>query len=95
MIKFHVIDALYNKGLEGVEVKTTVSSGLKSEITDAGGFATIGPFVPGEAITLDVAHEGFDAVRQEFAADENVDRMMIGMNPTVKLFSYLKNMSKN
>merc|ERR1719411_2169200 len=38
-IKFHVINALYNKGIESMTVKATGSSqGLLSEVTDAGGF---------------------------------------------------------
>jgi hypothetical protein len=32
--------------------------GLLSEVTDEGGFATVGPFVPGESITVHVANNG-------------------------------------
>jgi len=82
-IKFHVINALYNKGIESVTVKATGSSqGLLSEVTDAGGFATIGPFVPGESITVKVSNNGFDDVDRVFTADEAVTYMMLGMNPT-------------
>lgn len=80
-----MIDALYNKGLENVQVKTTTSSdrGVKSEVTDAGGFASIGPFVPGEEITLEISQNGFDAVNQVFTAQESMNSMMVGLNPTV------------
>merc|ERR1739848_656100 len=82
-IKFHVINALYNKGIESVTVKATGSSqGLLSEVTDAGGFATIGPFVPGESITVKVSNNGFDDVDRVFTADEAVTYMMLGLNPS-------------
>lgn len=82
-IKFHVINALNNKGIESVTVKATGSSqGLLSEVTDEGGFATVGPFVPGESITVHVANDGFDDVEQVFTATEDTDKMMLGMNPT-------------
>merc|ERR1712008_561094 len=82
-IKFHVINALNNKGIEAVTVKATGSSqGLLSGITDEGGFATVGPFVPGESITVHVANNGFDDVEQVITATEGTDKMMLGMNPT-------------
>jgi len=81
-IKFHVIDALYNKGMAGIEVKAKTAEGEKTKVTDEGGFAPIGPFVPGEAITVDVAKDGYDAVSQTLTADENVDFDMVGLNPT-------------
>ena len=82
-IKFHVIDALYNKGMAGIEVKAKTAEGEKTKVTDEGGFAPIGPFVPGEAITVDVAKDGYDSVTQVLTANENVDFDMVGLNPTV------------
>ncbi len=84
MIKYHVIDALYNKGMESVEVKNTAATnGLKSGLTDAGGFVYLGPYAPGESIQIEVNHDGFDAVDQVITASEDVDFMMLGLNPTV------------
>ena len=88
-IKFHVIDALYNKGMAGIEVKAKTAEGEKTKVTDEGGFAPIGPFVPGEAIAVDVAKDGYDAVSQTLTADENVDFDMVGLNPTVSFSSTL------
>jgi len=83
MIKYHVIDALYNKGMESVEVKNTAATnGLKSGLTDAGGFVYLGPYAPGESIQIEVNHDGFDAVDQVITASEDVDFMMLGLNPT-------------
>jgi len=82
MIKFHVIDALYNKGIESATVKTTISSGEKSGSTDEGGFVTIGPFTPGDEITVDIEQAGYDKVHQVVTVDEDTDAMMLGLNPT-------------
>ena len=83
-IKFHLINALYNKGIENVAVEGTGSiQGLKSVATDAGGFAELGPFVPGESIAVKVTNQGFDDVDQVITAQEDLDHMMLGMNPTV------------
>ena len=75
-----------NKGIESVPVEATGAiQGLKSVSTDAGGFAEVGPFVPGESITVKVTPEGFDDVQQVITAAEDVDHMMLGANPTVSL----------
>jgi hypothetical protein len=81
-VKFHVIDALYNKGQLGLPVKTTTTRGVMTETTDEAGFAHLGPFIPGEAVKVEVIKDGFDDVSQEFVADEEVDFKMVGMNPT-------------
>ena len=83
MIKFHVINALFNKGIKSVEVNGKISSGAKKNVTDAGGFATMGPFVPGEMIAIEIAQAGYDHVNKIITAQEDVDSMMIGLNPTV------------
>ena len=59
--------------------------GLLTGDTDEGGFTTIGPFVPGESISVLVSNNGFDDVEQVFTATEEVDHMMLGMNPTVSI----------
>ena len=82
-VKFHVIDALYNKGQLGLPVKTTTTRGVMTETTDEAGFAHLGPFIPGEAVKVEVHKDGFDDVSQEFVAEEGVDFKMLGMNPTV------------
>jgi len=82
-IKFHLINAMSNKGIESVPVEATGAiQGLKSVTTDAGGFAEVGPFVPGESITVHVNQDGFDDVSQVITAAEDVDHMMLGANPT-------------
>jgi hypothetical protein len=81
-VKFHVIDALYNKGQLGIPVKTTTTRGVMTETTDEAGCAHLGPFIPGEAVKVDVHKEGFDDISQEFVAEEGVDFKMLGMNPT-------------
>ena len=48
MIKFHVIDALYNKGQKDVTVKTTTTRGVKTAETDDAGMVPLGPFIPGK-----------------------------------------------
>ena len=90
-VKFHVIDALYNKGQLGLPVKTTTTRGVMTETTDEAGFAHLGPFIPGETVKVDVHKDGFDDVSQEFVAEEGVDFKMLGMNPTVSysLLNYL------
>ena len=82
-VKFHVIDALYNKGQLGLPVKTTTTRGVMTETTDEAGFAHLGPFIPGETVKVEVHKDGFDDVSQEFVAEEGVDFKMLGMNPTV------------
>ena len=82
-IKFHVIDALYNKGQLGLPVKTTTTRGVMTETTDEAEFAHLGPFIPGETVKVEVHKDGFDDVSQEFVAEEGVNFKMLGMNPTV------------
>ena len=73
-----------NKGIESVPVEATGSvQGLMSVATDAGGFAEVGPFVPGESVSVQVKQAGFDDVAQVITAGEDVDHMMLGANPTV------------
>ena len=52
-------------------------------MTDAGGFANLGPFTPGEAVAVEIVQDGFDNVKQDITADENQESVMLGMNPTV------------
>jgi len=83
LIKFHLINAIVNKGIESVPVQATGSiQGLKSAATDAGGFAELGPFVPGESIAVKVTAPGFDDVDQVITAQEDLEDMMLGANPT-------------
>ena len=64
-IKFHLINAMSNKGIESVPVEATGSvQGLKSITTDEEGFAEVGPFIPGESFTAQVTQEDFDDVSQ-------------------------------
>ena len=73
-----------NKGIESVPVEATGAiQGLKSVSTDAGGFAEVGPFVPGENVTIKVTQEGFDDIERVITANEDVPEMLLGANPTV------------
>ena len=81
-IKFHVIDAYQNKGLQSVTI--TRASPSESAVTDSSGFAYfVSPFYPGETVTIEVTFDGYDHYSQEFVVTEDLEFMMIGLNPTV------------
>ena len=81
-IKFHVIDAYQNKGLQSVTI--TRASPYESAVTDSSGFAYFGiPFYAGESVTIEVSFDGYDHYSQEFVVTEDLEFMMIGLNPTV------------
>ena len=82
MLKYYVINALYNKGLQDATVKSNMSTGEQVTKTDASGFATLGPYYPGEKVKLEVSVDGFDPIEQELTIGEEPQKM-IGMNPTV------------
>ena len=75
---------MVNNGVESVEVKSNITRQCtQSKMTDAQGFANLGPFTPGEAVAVEIDHDGFDNVKQDITADENQESVMLGMNPTV------------
>ena len=84
-IRFHVIDALYNKGMKSVPVKTTTHGEEKTVTTDEEGFAPIGPFHEGDEIKVDVQNDGYDAASQTLVAGREVEFDVVGLNPTVSL----------
>ena len=51
--------------------------------TDDEGYAEVGPFVPGENVTIKVTQEGFDDIERVITANEDVPEMLLGANPTV------------
>ena len=87
-VRFHVIDALKNKGLENAKVKVTIGNEIAmDDVTDHAGFITVNSVSPGDNVQVQVLDEGFDDMDMEFVAHESVDFKMIGMNPTVSYFS--------
>ena len=85
-IKFHVIDAYQNKGLQSVTITRELHS--ESTVTDSSGFAYFGiPFYPGETVKIEVSFDGYDHYSQEFVVTEDLEFMMIGLNPTVSMNS--------
>ena len=81
-IKFHVIDAFINKGLQSVTIMRASPS--ESTVTDSSGFAYFeSPFYPGETVAIDVTFDDYDHYSQEFVVTEDLEFMMIGLNPTV------------
>ena len=85
-IKFHVIDAFVNKGLQSVTIMRASPS--ESTVTDSSGFAYFeSPFYSGETVTIEVTFDGYDHYSQEFVVTEDLEFMMIGLNPTVSMNS--------
>ena len=83
-IKFHVINALTTSNIESVNVTATGDiQGPMSVSTDDEGYAEVGPFVPGENVTIKVTQEGFDDIERVITANEDVPEMLLGANPTV------------
>ena len=87
-VKFHVIDALHNKGLENAKVKVTIGDQMAiDDVTDHAGFITV-TLSPGDNVHVEVLNDGFDDMFTEFIAHEEYPFKMIGMNPTVSLFFF-------
>ena len=56
-------------------------------MTDAEGFANLGPFTPGEAIAVEIVHDGFDNVKQDITADENQKSVTLKLGDFTPKFS--------
>ena len=69
--------------MAGIDVKATANGEERTQTIDEGGFAPIGPFVPGEEIKVDVQKDGYDPASQTIVAGENVEFDVVGLNPTV------------
>ena len=83
-IKFHVIDAFENKGLQSVTIMRASPS--ESAVTDSSGFAYFeSPFYSGETVTIEVTFDGYDHYSQEFVVTEDLEGKLIGLNPTVSI----------
>ena len=84
MIKFKTINALSNTQVASVDVKAAgTSTGEKDKVADNVGEALIGPFIPGENVTVKVSQQGYDQAEQEFTVLETDTDKLIGLNPTV------------
>ena len=84
MIKFKTINVLSNTKVPSVDVKAEgTSTGAKDILADNNGEALIGPFVPGEDVTVKVSQQGYDQAEQVFTVLETDTDKLIGLNPTV------------
>ena len=84
MIKFKTINVLSNTKVASVDVKAEgTSTGAKDIIADNNGEAIIGPFAPGEDVTVKVSQQGYDQAEQVFTVLETDTDKLIGLNPTV------------
>ena len=89
-IKFHVIDAVLNKGIDKAKCKVTSGNevAINDGLTDHAGFITTNKITPGNKVHVQVTIEGYDDMDLEFVADEDKDFKMIVMNPTVSIIFY-------
>ena len=84
MIKFKTINAFTNTKVASADVKAAgTSTGEKEKVADNAGEAVIGPFAPGENVTVKVSEQGFDQAEQVFTVLETDTDKLIGLNPTV------------
>ena len=84
MIRFKSINALSNTKVASVDVKAAgTATGEKDKVADNAGEALIGPFVPGENVTVKVSQQGYDQAEQVFTVLETDTDKLIGLNPTV------------
>lgn len=72
--------------IESVQIfATCISRYCEIEATsDAKGFATIGPFMEGERITIEISGSKYDNINQTITVKEELDSMQLKMNPTVR-----------
>ena len=89
-IKFHVIDAVLNKGIAKAKCKVTSGNevAINDGLTDHAGFITTNKITPGNNVHVQVTIEGYDDMDLEFVAEEDKEFKMIVMNPTVSLIFY-------
>ena len=96
-IKFHVIDAVLNKGIDKAKCKVTSGNevAINDGLTDHAGFITTNKITPGSNVHVQVTIEGYDDMDLEFVADEDKDFKMIVMNPTVSIIFYYNELHIN
>ena len=90
MIRFKSINALSNTKVASVDVKAAgTATGDKDKVADNAGEALIGPFVPGENVTIKVSQQGYDQAEQVFTVLETDTDKLIGLNPTVIFLNFV------